>query len=555
MVYGFQVSETTLLDVTVSFPSTLSLRSYFATDRSWDCLPELDERFVMSSNQAKRILHSRIPSVQVETEKRQQRFWLVAPPLDAELPLAVPDEEEDDPATQKQSIGSCLLALKHTGVVGWGIRRKVKYIGRHRESIEPEEKQQRTWKRRTREETKKKEKTRKKKKLAEEGRCPRGTKDRWSTERYEAAEKRLLDIMRTKKAELGRPILRQVLREEARKHIGDTGLLDHLLKHMAGKIVSCGSERFRRRHNSEGAMEYWLEPADMVEVRRKAGVDDPYWENCQILLDWKSKMEEELVPMRSSMQKLKVRTPIQIILLLLLLFSFHKATIHTTQEEVQLLKEEGEVIALAKGRSGGGFISTVDEDNGNKNDEISAAGGRPGVKKAVRRSGFRICKPQGTFLWPRMVASVITPSPRAKAAEVAAATACRASTGSLSCSLGQQQQQHLMILGGGGPPSASSSSESTPRLLLLPAPCPTSPCMLQPRSHLAIEEVVVPDQPKLPERSTGAESRDLWYSPYGAWKGNAVASTGGWAGAGGVGITTDLALATPSPYRRMSLNN
>ena len=35
--------------------------------------------------------------------------------------------------------------------------------------------------------------------------------------------------------------------------------------------------RFRRRHNADGAMEYWLEPAELAEVRRQACVSDPYW--------------------------------------------------------------------------------------------------------------------------------------------------------------------------------------------------------------------------------------------------------------------------------------
>lgn len=86
-----------------------------------------------------------------------------------------------------------------------------------------------------------------------------------------------MDIMRAKGAVLGNPILRPDLRAEARKHIGDTGLLDHLLKHMAGKVDPERNERFRRRHNPDGAMEYWLERADLIELRKQAGVQDPFW--------------------------------------------------------------------------------------------------------------------------------------------------------------------------------------------------------------------------------------------------------------------------------------
>jgi hypothetical protein len=46
--------------------------------------------------------------------------------------------------------------------------------------------------------------------------------------------------MHEKKAAPGKPILRPALREEARKHIGDTGLLDHLLKHMTDTVITNG---------------------------------------------------------------------------------------------------------------------------------------------------------------------------------------------------------------------------------------------------------------------------------------------------------------------------
>lgn len=95
--------------------------------------------------------------------------------------------------------------------------------------------------------------------------------------RYKSAEKNLLEVMKAKEAVFGKPILRPALRAEARKKIGDTGLLDHLLKHMAGKVAPGGNERFRRRHNADGAMEYWLESADLVSIRNEAGVQDPYW--------------------------------------------------------------------------------------------------------------------------------------------------------------------------------------------------------------------------------------------------------------------------------------
>ncbi|KAH7299653.1 hypothetical protein KP509_24G022600 [Ceratopteris richardii] len=106
-------------------------------------------------------------------------------------------------------------------------------------------------------------------------RVPKEMQGRWSSERYKAAQLKLFQIMKDKGAIPGKPLLRPALREEARKHIGDTGLLDHLLKHMTDTVINNG-ERFRRRHNSEGAMEYWLEDARLQEMRKQAGVDQ-YW--------------------------------------------------------------------------------------------------------------------------------------------------------------------------------------------------------------------------------------------------------------------------------------
>ncbi|KAK9291922.1 hypothetical protein L1049_019874 [Liquidambar formosana] len=100
---------------------------------------------------------------------------------------------------------------------------------------------------------------------------------RWSSQRYKHAEQSLLEIMKAKGAVFGNPILRPALRLAARNHIGDTGLLDHLLKHMDGQVAPGGTERFRRWYNTNGVMEYWLESADLVNIRHEARVEDPFW--------------------------------------------------------------------------------------------------------------------------------------------------------------------------------------------------------------------------------------------------------------------------------------
>ncbi|KAK7353830.1 hypothetical protein VNO80_19282 [Phaseolus coccineus] len=103
------------------------------------------------------------------------------------------------------------------------------------------------------------------------------SRDRWSAERYQLAEQNMWEVLKSEGATFDNPITRPALRLAARKHIGDTGLLDHLLKHIDGKVAPGGTERFRRWFNTNGIMEYWLESADLDKVRQEAGVQDPYW--------------------------------------------------------------------------------------------------------------------------------------------------------------------------------------------------------------------------------------------------------------------------------------
>ncbi|OIW19494.1 hypothetical protein TanjilG_16863 [Lupinus angustifolius] len=103
------------------------------------------------------------------------------------------------------------------------------------------------------------------------------SKDRWSAERYNLAEQSMWEVLKAEGATFDNPITRPALRVAARKRIGDTGLLDHLLKHIDGKVAPGGIDRFRRWFNTNGIMEYWLEGADLDKVRQEAGVQNPYW--------------------------------------------------------------------------------------------------------------------------------------------------------------------------------------------------------------------------------------------------------------------------------------
>ncbi|XP_011653872.1 protein DYAD isoform X2 [Cucumis sativus] len=136
------------------------------------------------------------------------------------------------------------------------------------------------------------------------------TINRWTPERYRLAELSMLEVMKAEGATFANPVPRPVLRMAARKHIGDTGLLDHLLKHIDGKVAPGGAERFRRWFNANGIMEYWLENADLVNIRQEAGVQDPYWVPQSRPLHARanfqdSQSSEEMRLLRAEMTKMK----------------------------------------------------------------------------------------------------------------------------------------------------------------------------------------------------------------------------------------------------------
>ncbi|XP_057475932.1 protein DYAD [Actinidia eriantha] len=525
------VSEKTEVNVSVRFPSIQSLQRYFS-DTIREMYPELDERFVMGTKLAEKVLYRKVPSQEFAEKKHSDEFWFV---------ISNPNRGFGDVISNKA--GPCLSEIKCNGMVRWGVRRQVKFIGEHIDNNpqssssivigeekakceerkedgqeeEPEEEEDneeavteennetnQTGKRkryRPRLVPKAKkakveiEKRRTMNKNMAKNNCKqivlKNPQIRWSAERYKLAEKNLLDVMKAKGAVHGNPILRPELRSEARKQIGDTGLLDHLLKHMAGKVAPGGTERFQRRHNAEGAMEYWLESADLVDIRREAGVQDPYWTpppgwelgDCLTLdpicakelrqLKEESKkleraveemvskklMEEEIAKLRREMEEslpMKQKKKSQAIVVSNPCVTSQELDLDMAPLEsdlgssmVTLEKYEEQLMAISKymsrieeeigklkskveqeTRSGSALMESTgwcaekekreveEKDEGlvvQKKDVGSEGGGggdqrktntteKAEEEKAAKiqrlKSGFRICKPQGTFLWP-----------------------------------------------------------------------------------------------------------------------------------------------------------
>ncbi|XP_071937624.1 protein DYAD-like [Coffea arabica] len=636
------VSEKTELNVAMRFPSMESLKTYFSNSIR-EMYPALDEKFVMGTVLAAKVLLRQIPSQEFAENKHLEGFWLVNA-------AAVNVSEEDNSYRN----GNCLTELKGMGMVRWGTRRQVKFLERHKENMsgnlrspssfrtggkkaievirkpaeakdeddndvnddddddrdddddnkeddekdEQEEREEddgdddereddvadvaneeteaeeetqemnRNLKRKryklrngtTRQKAKKVEREKKKKKLkkthARRGRnkcrellVMENPKDRWSAERYQLATKNLLEVMKAKGATAGNPILRPDLRAEARKKIGDTGLLDHLLKHMAGKLAPGGEERFRRRHNADGAMEYWLESADLVKIRKDAGVNDPYWipppgwkpgdcptqdpicaKELRLLKEEishlkrnalemvpRKQLEEEVGKLRREIDKLvsnKKQGVNQAIG-----FSSNQCDIsekfdqlanslvssksHLTELPVSLEKYKDQLIVIqdfargieeeikklmpeAKGgarsntelivskESGTAGKEIVELEKGTKEQEVqvvvnvgelegsakaenaAAAEAATAEKKAAKierlKSGFRICKPQGTFLWPNMARNICNNT----------ATGSTTSHNMVSPRVVVQVEDLLVVP---TPPSVSSSTAVAPPLL------------------------------------------------------------------------------------------
>ncbi|KAL6893576.1 hypothetical protein ACP4OV_007674 [Aristida adscensionis] len=680
-----KVSECTNLDVTVSFPSLLALRSFFSSPASGTG-PELDERFVMSSNHAARILRRQVAEEELEGEAHQDSFWLVKPCLYdfaasqqatpcASSPPALPGAT----VAPAPAAASCLMTTLKCDGAGWGVRRRVRYIGRHRDapkeagagsvdgydtevSVQAERQRPVTReltksarnckrKREAEESSKNKhrdkgekknkkvqirsEKSSKEKKRTVEAKDgdPRRGKDRWSAERYATAERSLLDIMRSCGARFGAPVMRQVLREEARKHIGDTGLLDHLLKHMAGRVPEGSTHRFRRRHNADGAMEYWLEPAELAEIRREAGVSDPYWmpppgwkpgddvstvagdllikrqveelteevndvkrhmeqllskdgefdaeeaycslkEKYQSIVRANEKLEkqvfslkdmyenvvqmngelkEEVLSFKDKYQSIvdkNEKLEVQITYLSSSLLSFKDQLV------LPLKLETSRQIAVAPSDGNlGAFPGTAlyfpsGDQMAQLADGTVVQGGGP--DRSATRSGFRVCKPQGTFLWPSMASGMTisgganSSCPTAAGPGLPRSTSCPSSIGPgpglppssrapVQVVPAPSSLEKHMALGGlfsSTPPSASSTTAAAK--MQLPLRSPRSP--LQPQQLFAETD------------ATGFSARPAMQQPFSCLTLRHVdSSSSSPAACGRINVVgTELALATPS---------
>ncbi|GMG98980.1 hypothetical protein Nepgr_000820 [Nepenthes gracilis] len=475
------VSEKTETTISVVFPSNLSLQTFFGDDGksksrrpSGMMQPNLDEKYAMSLNLAREVLSRQVSFEEYAARRGTRGFWVAnvlpstkeAEALNATDNITIGDGSENEGSLFEGKLDG------GTGLTQWGMRQRATLIGKHREKndvikqsnivsmdddevMEVEEGDEDDGSRgRSRLRTRKRKskgvmKSVRKSKINESKLI--NPKNRWTEQRYKLAEKNILKVMKATGAVYGRPILRPELRTEARKLIGDTGLLDHLLKHMAGKVAPGGKERFRRRHNPEGAMEYWLESADLVNIRKDAGIDDPYWTPPP---GWKpgdsptqdavcarelKQLKEEVANIKRELQELASRRGNHQALvaaqtssdgvhkmdarLLMPLKVMHeellkrKAKVEeqmlVVAKSIQAMEEDvGKLIMEAKGKrvAAADVINEAEFAKDKKEREkaspaMEAAAEGKAARRQRLKSGFRICKPEGTFLWPDMAAS------------------------------------------------------------------------------------------------------------------------------------------------------
>ncbi|KAM2281422.1 protein DYAD-like [Malus sylvestris] len=530
------VSAKGAFKVAVRFPSLHSLRTHINENGypkpDAKQIPALDEKYVMSPDMASEVLYRRIPPQEMVDQSKIWSFWAIRPPLKnhARCSSSSPAISGGGGAMDSSVVsrkGPCSSELAFAGMVKWGKRRQIRYLRRHESSpssgSEDSEKEKKVmeledgdeeegeeteeeahlppvlpWKmnlrnrkrkrpdnkRNIKAPTLKRSKSRAKsakqnnqivavpdrssRKLAK----VKHTVARWSAGRYKLAEENMLKVMNEKGAAIGNPIRRPALRAEARRLIGDTGLLDHLLKHMAGKVAPGGAERFRRRHNADGAMEYWLESADLVHIRKEAGVQDPYWTPPP---GWKpgdsptqdptcareiKELREEIDKIRREMEESKQQgnaglamatssnsclTGVDLdrdgslIQIKEACAELEKKIAKMDEETMEFVtKKEEQMVEFTQSLSGikekirmfelrkegavtisgapppsetASAAEKKEEDKLSGGDTAAAAAEDKAAKIDRLRSGFRICKPQGSFLWPDMGSPTNFPSP------------------------------------------------------------------------------------------------------------------------------------------------
>lgn len=122
--------------MSLRYPSLQSLRMHFSDQNfgkpQGKLIPALDEKYVMGMDFAIKALSRSIPTEEFAQRRNSWSFWV--------SPSKENTQDSENPALNDAARnliskqGSCWTQLKFTGMMQWGKRRQVRFLGRHEES-------------------------------------------------------------------------------------------------------------------------------------------------------------------------------------------------------------------------------------------------------------------------------------------------------------------------------------------------------------------------------------------------------------------------------------
>ena len=130
------MSEKSEFNVAVRYPSTCSLSTHFSNGNcekpEGKKLPALNEKYILDSELAGEVLYRRLTTQEIAEKRNSWSFWVV-PCMEAEK------DSDSGPASRTRlrdaasKKGMCSSEVNLTGMVQWGKRKRVRFLGRHEE--------------------------------------------------------------------------------------------------------------------------------------------------------------------------------------------------------------------------------------------------------------------------------------------------------------------------------------------------------------------------------------------------------------------------------------
>ncbi|PKI39238.1 hypothetical protein CRG98_040367 [Punica granatum] len=382
----WQVSEKTKVSVSLRFPSIYSLRMHFnnsntnRTREGTKKLPPLDEKYVISSDVAAQLLLKRVSATELTEKKDSWSFWTMtssscSSPTVSTSTATSPPPPPLAPGLAKK--GTCWSQLKCSGMVRWGKRRQVQ-VGGAKHAEDTERKGGRVWE-------------------SNLEACPETGGS--EVDRGHGKEAGVQDPYWTPPPgwKLGDspsqdPVCaREIkfLREEIAKLKGE---MQELISKKQEEILTPVTIKPTDQER------IGLPPKEMYTelIRKKSAMEEQLKEISRYLSMMKL-MQEDMESLKSTVGETRVSeleepiTPV--------------GTEAGGGERMKVGEEKDKVADDAVAA-----MVPMEEDEVEENMKRTRTAAEDKAAKIQRlKSGFRICKPQGTFLWPSMAMSSLSP--------------------------------------------------------------------------------------------------------------------------------------------------